>query len=69
MRFWFSGPRILGGLVRPGVSISLQELRKAMRPTPAGKAAGSAKMGILLVALLVVWTVVFFQAISGFLSP
>ena len=54
MRFWFSGPRILGGLVRPGVSISLQELRKAMRPTPAGKAAGSAKMGILLVALVTI---------------
>jgi hypothetical protein len=27
MRFWFSGPRILGGLVRPGVSFGPEDLR------------------------------------------
>ena len=33
MRLWFSGPRILGGLLRPGISFNLNELRrKAPRP-------------------------------------
>jgi hypothetical protein len=27
MRFWFSGPRILGGLIRPGVSFGPEDLR------------------------------------------
>jgi hypothetical protein len=27
MRFWFSGPRMLGGLVRPGVSFGPENLR------------------------------------------
>ena len=29
MRFWFSGPRILGGLVRPGVSFGPADWRAA----------------------------------------
>jgi hypothetical protein len=35
MRFWFSGPRILGGMVRPGVSFSDRELAGmfASKPT------------------------------------
>ena len=34
MRIWLSGPRILGGLLRPGISFNLSELRrKAPRPT------------------------------------
>ena len=33
MRIWLSGPRILGGLARPGISFNLNELRrKAPRP-------------------------------------
>lgn len=32
-RIWFSGPRILGGLVRPGISFATSELRK--RPSRA----------------------------------
>jgi hypothetical protein len=33
MRIWLSGPRILGGLLRPGISFNLNELRrKAPRP-------------------------------------
>jgi hypothetical protein len=33
MRIWLSGPRILGGLLRPAVSFNLNELRrKAPRP-------------------------------------
>jgi hypothetical protein len=31
MRIWFSGPRILGGLVRPGISFALSELAKPSR--------------------------------------
>lgn len=33
MRFWFSGPRILG--IRPGISFSPQELRSARKPASA----------------------------------
>ena len=33
MGIWLSGPRILGGLLRPGISFNLSELRrKAPRP-------------------------------------
>jgi hypothetical protein len=33
MGIWLSGPRILGGLLRPGISFDLSELRrKAPRP-------------------------------------
>jgi hypothetical protein len=33
MRIWLPGPRILGGLIRPGISFNLNELRrKAPRP-------------------------------------
>ena len=28
MRIWLSGPRILGGLLRPGISFNLNELRR-----------------------------------------
>jgi hypothetical protein len=30
-RFWVSGPRILGGLVRPGISFNLSELTRLLR--------------------------------------
>jgi hypothetical protein len=37
-RFWVSGPRILGGLVRPGISFSSRELTAwhARRGSPTG---------------------------------
>jgi hypothetical protein len=28
MRIWFSGPRLFGGLIRPGISFALSELKK-----------------------------------------
>jgi hypothetical protein len=31
MRIWFSGPRILGGLIRPGFSISSAEIARAFK--------------------------------------
>jgi hypothetical protein len=31
MRIWFSGPRILGGLIRPGISLGKEDLRAARR--------------------------------------
>ena len=34
MRFWLSGPRLFGGLIRPGVSFSDRELRNAFWPHP-----------------------------------
>jgi hypothetical protein len=27
MRLWFSGPRLLGGLIRPGISLGLRDLK------------------------------------------
>jgi hypothetical protein len=27
-RIWFSGPRIVGGLIRPGISFALSELKR-----------------------------------------
>jgi hypothetical protein len=40
-RFWFSGPRILAGLVRPGISFSGRELANAWgrKPPPAMSSA------------------------------
>jgi hypothetical protein len=38
MRIWLSGPRILGGLVRPGISFNLNELRR--KATPCAVARG-----------------------------
>ena len=35
MRFWFSGPRILGGLMRPGVSFGPEDLRARRVPATA----------------------------------
>jgi hypothetical protein len=31
MRIWFSGPRILGGLIRPGISLGKEDLRAARK--------------------------------------
>jgi hypothetical protein len=36
MRIWFSGPRILGGMIRPGISFSLSEIT---RLTQRGRAS------------------------------
>lgn len=39
MRFWLSGPRILGGLVRPGISLGREDFRRMRSPaaiSPAG---------------------------------
>lgn len=33
-RIWFSGPRMLGGLVRPGISFSTQELTRTSKRAP-----------------------------------
>jgi hypothetical protein len=33
MRLWFSGPRVLGGLVRPGISFNVNELKG--KPSPS----------------------------------
>ena len=35
MRFWLSGPRIFGGLVRPGVSFGPEDLRARRVPVAA----------------------------------
>jgi hypothetical protein len=35
MRFWFSGPRMFHGLVRPGVSFSDRELAGMFAKRPA----------------------------------
>jgi hypothetical protein len=35
MRFWLSGPRMLDGLVRPGVSFSPKDLRRLRSLRPA----------------------------------
>jgi hypothetical protein len=35
-RFWFSGPRLFRGLVRPGISFALSELTKPSRPKRGG---------------------------------
>ncbi|HEX4595952.1 MAG TPA: hypothetical protein VH157_16820 [Bryobacteraceae bacterium] len=37
MRIWLSGPRLFGGLVRPGISFALSELRK--KPSRAKRRA------------------------------
>jgi len=37
MRIWLSGPRILGGLIRPGISFSLSELTKPSRRKRGGE--------------------------------
>jgi hypothetical protein len=39
MRLWLSGPRILHGLVRPGISLGREDFRR-MRKPPAVSAAG-----------------------------
>jgi hypothetical protein len=39
MRLWLSGPRILHGLVRPGISLGREDFRR-MRKSPAVSAAG-----------------------------
>src|SRR5215472_3252587 len=36
MRIWFSGPRILGGLIRPGISFSLSEITRLTQRGRAG---------------------------------
>ena len=36
MRIWLSGPRILGGLIRPGISFSLSELTRLTQRGRAG---------------------------------
>jgi hypothetical protein len=33
MRFWLSGPRVLGGLVRPGISFGPEDIRARQVPT------------------------------------
>jgi hypothetical protein len=40
MRYWLSGPRILRGLVRPGISFSGRELSAFGRKPPPIKAEG-----------------------------
>ncbi len=45
-RFWFSGPRILGGLIRPGISFALSELRaKPLRTKRGGDLAPAPELG------------------------
>ncbi len=46
-RFWVSGPRLFGGLVRPGISFALSELRKKpSRATRGGEPAMEPVPGI-----------------------
>ena len=33
MRIWFSGPRILGGLIRPGISLGKEDFRPPRLPS------------------------------------
>jgi hypothetical protein len=40
MRFWLSGPRVLGGLVRPGVSFGPEDLRRRRRAPARPSIAG-----------------------------
>jgi hypothetical protein len=71
-RIWFSGPRILFGLVRPGISFSLAELQKkkssqhhAGAPLPDEQQAPAAEdPPWARIAAWVVWAF----AIWGFLS-
>ncbi len=76
-RFWFSGPRILGGLIRPGISFALSELSK--KPSRARRRAEPALAPELpapavpaperipLHARVIAWIVYGF-AIYGFLA-
>jgi hypothetical protein len=34
MRFWLTGPRILGGLIRAGVSFDREDFRRARKSPP-----------------------------------
>jgi hypothetical protein len=43
-RFWLSGPRILGGLIRPGISFSSRELAAWGKKAPRG--APEAMLGL-----------------------
>jgi hypothetical protein len=57
MRIWFSGPRILGGLVRPGVSFGPEDMRRASaapsEPNAAERVAFRlAALAIILYALV-----------------
>jgi hypothetical protein len=42
MRFWFSGPRLFNGLVRPGVSFGPEDLRARRIPVTHQAAARKA---------------------------
>lgn len=39
MRLWFSGPRVLGGLIRPGISLGKEDLRALGKKPPMAIAA------------------------------
>jgi hypothetical protein len=45
-RFWFSGPRILRGLIRPGVSFSDAEMASWFKKRPPPQAAADAVIGL-----------------------
>jgi hypothetical protein len=77
VRIWFSGPRLFGGLVRPGISFALNELSKKPsrskrggNPAPAPELAAPALPAhehIPLHARIIAWTVWGF-ATYGFLA-
>jgi hypothetical protein len=41
MRLWLSGPRLLGGLVRPGISLGKEDFRSARKAPAMAPALGS----------------------------
>jgi hypothetical protein len=77
MRIWLSGPRILGGLVRPGISFALSELskkpsrsRRGGNPAPEPELAAQASPApehVPLHARVIAWIILGF-AIYGFLA-
>jgi hypothetical protein len=78
-RIWFSSPRILGGLVRPGISFALSELSKKPSRTKRGREPApelelaapappsTATEHIPLHARIIAWIIYGF-AIYGFLA-
>jgi hypothetical protein len=48
MRLWLSGPRILGGLVRPGISLGKEDFRSARKMPVIAVNATRAKFSTVL---------------------
>src|SRR5262249_36386584 len=73
-RIWFSGPRILGGLIRPGISFALSELTKPSRakrggePSPDRELEPPPRFAEYPLHVRIISWLVFGFAIWGFLS-